>query len=146
MKIQKYLEGEPVTRETIVNGDMVTINHVTTLKDGSKAVTTTMIDLGPNAITPEEIKSNAAMNLLIKVFRPRFYRLHSFEEIKNMEDKTFRLADFPAERAKAKPTKTKARDILARLSKDEFVNLIMEEYDITEEAAVILYAKKHEKD
>ena len=146
MKIQKYLEGEPVTRETIVNGDMVTINHVTTLKDGSKAIVTSKIDLGEGAITQDEILSNAGMNLLIKVFRPRFYRLHSFEELKNMEDRIFRLADFPVERAKAKPTKTKAKDILARLSKDEFIGLMMEEYNMTADAALVLYNKKHEND
>lgn len=146
MRIARYVEGESVTRETVVNGDMVTINHVTTLKDGSKAIVTSKIDLSKEAITPDEIKSNAGMNLLIKVFRPRFYRLHSFDELKNIEDRIFRLADFPVERAKAKPTKAKAKDILARLTKEEFVDLMLEEYGITEEAAVVLYNKKHEND
>ena len=146
MRIARYVEGESVTRETVVNGDMVTINHVTTLKDGSKAIVTSKIDLSEEAITPDEIKSNAGMNLLIKVFRPRFYRLYSFEELKNMEDKTFRLADFPVERAKAKPTKTKVRKLLTQLSRDEFIGLMMEEYGITEEAASVLYAKKKEND
>lgn len=146
MRVARYVEGETVTRETIVNGDMVTISHVTTLKDGSKAIVTSKIDLSKEAITPDEIKSNAGMNLLIKVFRPRFYRLYSFEELKNMEDRIFRLADFPVERAKSKPTKAKARDVLARLSKDEFIGLMMEEYNMTADAALVLYNKKHEND
>ena len=89
--MEKAIQGVTYPRTASVTGDVVTIKHVTKLADG-KHYMTTKIDLsGENA---DEIKKNAAYNMLIQVIRPRALKPNKSTEID--ETKTLRPCDYPA--------------------------------------------------
>ena len=89
--MEKVLTGVTYPRTAKVVGDVVTIKHVTQLKDG-KYYMSTPIDLAGEELT--EIKRNAAYNYLIQVLRPRTLKTKKSTEID--EAKVLRPCDFPA--------------------------------------------------
>ena len=88
--MEKWIEGNTYARTVLVQDDIVLIKHVTLLKDG-KHYMTTRIDLSNES--DDDIKVNAAYNMLIQVIRPRALKPHKSTEIDEMKD--FRPCDYP---------------------------------------------------
>ena len=88
--MDKWIEGHKYPRTVKIIGRTVEIKHVTQLKDG-KFYMTTKVDLSGE--TNDEIKVNAAYNMLIQDLRPRALKPHRSTEID--EGKALRPIDYP---------------------------------------------------
>lgn len=89
--MEKWTKGMKCPRTVTVAGDMVTIKHVTQLKDG-KFYMKTRVDLSMEK--QDDIKINAAYNYLIQDLRPRALKSHKSTDID--ENKAYRPIDYPA--------------------------------------------------
>lgn len=88
--MDKWIDGESYARTASVEGNIVTINHVTLLKDG-KHYMSTRVDLSNE--TMDSIKINAAYNYLIQVIRTRALKPHKSSDID--ESKNYKPCDYP---------------------------------------------------
>ena len=88
--MEKWIKDMKCPRTVTVEDDIVTIKHVTQLKDG-KFYMTTRVDLGSES--SEDIMVNAAYNMLIQDLRPRALKTHKSTEID--ESKALRPIDYP---------------------------------------------------
>ena len=88
--MEKWIKGMKCPRTVVVDDDVVSIKHVTQLKDG-KFYMTTLVDLLDE--TSESIMINAAYNMLIQDLRPRALKPRKSTEID--ERKALKPCDFP---------------------------------------------------
>jgi len=88
--MEKVIDGESYARTATVEGDIVTISHVTLLKDG-KFYMSTKVDLSSETEVSKKI--NAAYNYLIQVIRTRALKPHKSSDID--EDKNYKPCDYP---------------------------------------------------
>ena len=98
--MEKWQQGVTYARTASVTGKVVTIKHVTLLKDG-KYYMTTKVDLAMES--EEDILRNAAYNYLIQDIRPRALKLHKSTEVD--ESKAYKPSDYPAGRGGGKTTR-----------------------------------------
>ena len=90
--MEAYLKGDPHPKTAKVEGNIVTIKHVTEFNNGEKMYMTTKVDLSNE--TPSAIKINAAYNYLIQVLRPRAIKVVKPKDFD--ETKAYKPSDYPA--------------------------------------------------
>jgi len=88
--MEKWHKDGVFPKSATVDGDVVTIKHVTQVKDG-KHYMATRIDLSSE--TPDSIKTNAAYNYLIQVIRPRVLKVRNSKAIN--ENLNLKPCDYP---------------------------------------------------
>lgn len=88
--MKKWTKGMKCPRTVVITDDVVIIRHVTQLKDG-KFYMATKVDLSDE--TPDNIKVNAAYNMLIQDLRPRALKPHKSTEIDETEN--LKPCDYP---------------------------------------------------
>jgi len=89
----KTLDGEKYPRTSSIKDNVVTIKHVTALKDG-KHYMVSHIDM--SNMDGDEVMKHAAMNVLIQILRPRAFKPFKSNEID--ETKVYDPTDYPAQR------------------------------------------------
>ena len=88
--MERWTKGMECPRTVVIEDDVVSIKHVTKLKDG-KFYMTTRVDLSGE--TSDSIMINAAYNMLIQDLRPRALKVHKSTEID--ESKNYKPCDYP---------------------------------------------------
>ena len=98
--MEKWVQGVTYARTASVTGDVVTINHVSLLKDG-KHYMQTKVNLAN--LSKDELKRHAAYNVLIQVIRPR--ALKPFKSTQIDEAKVLDPCDYPGGHGGGKTTR-----------------------------------------
>lgn len=91
--MEKVLEGTTYNRSMSIIGSVVTIKHVSRLKDGDHYMTT-KLDL--EKMDGDDMVKHAAMNILIQIIRPRYLKQLASKGID--ETKVIDPLDYPATR------------------------------------------------
>lgn len=89
--MEQYMKGETYNRSMSIVDSIVTINHVSDVKDG-KHYMQTKLDLGD--MDGDSIVKHAAMNILIQIIRPRYLKLKKSVDID--ESIVHNPLDYPA--------------------------------------------------
>ena len=91
--MEKVLKGKAYARSMSIVGSVVTIKHVSRLKDGDHYMTT-KLDL--EKMDGDDMVKHAAMNILIQIVRPRHLKTLTSSQID--ETKVIDPMDYPATR------------------------------------------------
>jgi hypothetical protein len=92
--------------------------------------------------TEEQILLAAAEHFVIRDLRKRHFENLSDSELLACQDEKFNMNLYEPTRVK-KSDYDRARDSVLKLSREDFLKMMIEQYEMTEEEANELYNKKH---
>ena len=138
----RYVKSDEINypKNTQVDGDIVWVTHTTTTAEG-KVYVRTGIDL--SNLNEDRIKIGSAYQELIQTIRPRYFRQLRTQEAIDTDGKVLDPTDYPAEGRSKKTELEKAKDTLSKLSRHEFVNMMIEEYGMDRGSAEELWVRKY---